>query len=350
MQPSTLLPSQVRELYYSHGAFSLICFLDGVKPDSIAIRRPITCETLIKSKAKQLGFGKPTSGFIFDSNWGTVHLDYRSAAIYCHDVRHGAHAVYGAIWRKWSAQNGHYGYPITDETGATDNAGTHIRYNVFSRTNAIYWTGQHGAFLIYGDIYRRWLSIGDVKSSVGYPITDETGSGNYGGRYNDFSNGMIYWHAGTSWVHVGGLPESITWKWDPIKLNEVTGSNIVTIYSNGNVNWVSHMHDHIALKYEWAIGWVLVDADGTAVSLTKSGTVGPNLSGIPIFGGPKHDNNIDTTVYNSVISDNWRAWVAWNHGSGKAHNSLRIVSLIKDIINDIQQVYPYVTTAIAILS
>ena len=279
-----------------------------------------------------------------------MHLDYPSAAIYCHDVTNGAHAVYGDIWRKWSKQNGHYGYPITDETSANDNAGTYIRYNIFSQANAIYWTPQYNASLIYGDIYQRWLSIGDVKSSVGYPITDESRSGIYGGRYNDFINGMIYWHAGTSWVHVGGIPDSISWTWNPINLDDVTGSNTITISSNGDVHWVSNIHADTIIEFDWAVGWVLVDADGTAVSLAQSGTVGPNLSGIPIIGGPTNDNNIDTTVYNSVIEDNWRAWVAWNYGYGSARNSLDIGDIINDIIQAVKQVYPIVTAVIAILS
>ena len=313
---------------------------------------PTTCELLIEAKATQLAqnVGTPTSGYISDSNWGTVHKDYAWGAIYCHDTTNGAHAVYGEIFLKWSAQNGYYGYPITDETGATDNVGTTIRYNVFSQANAIYWTAQHGAFLIYGDIYQRWLSIGDVKSSVGYPITDETGSGNYGGRYNDFSNGMIYWHAGTSWVHVGGLPESITWTWNPISLNDVTGSNTITIFSNGNAQWISNIHDDIAIEFDWQVGWVLVDADGTAISLYQSGSVGPNWSGIPIFGGPTNDNNIDTTVNNPVISENWRAWVAWNYGYGRASNSIDWTDLLNQIISVVKEVYPIVAGVISVLA
>ena len=293
--------------------------------------------------------GAPISGFIADSNWGTVHKNYAKGAIYCHDITNGAHAVYGDIWRKWSAQDGDYGYPITDQIGTTDNAGITVKYSIFSLANAIYWTAQYGAFLIYGDIYQRWLSIGDVKSEVGFPITDETGSGNYGGRYNDFVEGMIYWHAGTSWVHVGGLPDSITWTWDQIHLDHVTGSNAVTISSNGDAHWVSHLHDKIFIEFNWQIGWALVDADGTVITLAQSGTVGPNFSGTPIVGGPKNDNNIDTTVHNSVISENWRAWVAWNYGNGNANNSIDIKGLINEVVGVVKQVYPIATVVIAVL-
>jgi hypothetical protein len=219
-----------------------------------------------------------------------------------------------------------------------------------SQANAIYWTAQHGAFLIYGDIYQRWLSIGDVKSSVGYPVTDETGSGNYGGRFNDFTNGMIYWHAGNSWVHVGGLPSSLTWTWNPINLGDVTGSNTITISSNGDANWVSNIHDNSVLEFGWSVGWVLVDADGTAVTLYQSGTVGPNLSGI--FGGPTNDNNIDTTVSNSVISENWRAWVAWNYGTALGNSGVDIPiigSIINELVQIAKKVAPVIVAIISVL-
>ena len=205
--------------------------------------------------------------------------------------------------------------------------------------------------MIYGDIYQRWLSIGDVKSSVGYPLTDETGSGNYGGRYNDFTNGMIYWHAGTSWVHVGGLPDTITFPWNNgINMGDVTGSNTITISSNGNAHWVSHIHDDLAVEFNWQIGWILVDADGTAITLYQSGNVGPNWSGIPIFGGPTNDNNIDTTVNNAVIRDNWRAWVAWNYGYGSASTSIDWTDMFNEIVSVAKQVVPIVEGVIAVLA
>ena len=291
--------------------------------------------------------GKPISGFITDDNWGTVHKNYVKGAIYCHDTTNGAYAVYGAVYRKWLEQDGNYGYPITDQIGTTDNAGTTVKYSVFSQSNAIYWTAQYGAFLIYGDIYQRWLSIGDVKSEVGFPITDETDSGNFGGRYNDFANGMIYWHAGTSWVHVGALPTRLKWVWNPIHLKEVTGSSTVILHDNGAAHWVSHLHDKIFIAYNWEIVWAFTNADGTIITFDKKGTVGPNWSGTPIFDGPKHDSDVDIMIHSSVLSDNWRAFVAWNYGSGHATNTLgsgvwhEAVDAVKKVAPYVGAVYPY---------
>jgi hypothetical protein len=309
------------------------------------IRFP-TCESAINAKATQLqaNVGTATSGFITDSNMGTIHKNYEWGAVYCHDISSGAHAVYGEIWLKYKTTT-NYGYPITDETGTTDNSGTTIRYNTFSQGNGIYWTAQHGAFLIYGDIYQRWMSIGNTKSVVGYPVTDETGSGTHGGRYNDFTLGTIYWHAGNSYVHTGALPSSLTFTWNPISLDNVAGSNTITFSSNGNARWQSNMHDDVPWPYDWSIAWVFMDADGTSLSLSQHGSVGPNLGW---FG--TNDANVDTTVNNAEISANWRAWVAMNAWRARADSSLDFLALVEDLWNDFEAVYPYVAAAISILS
>jgi hypothetical protein len=276
---------------------------------------------------------------------GTIHKNYQWGAVYCHDIAQGAHAVYGEIWLKFKATP-NYGYPITDETTAYDNANTYIRYNTFSQGNAIYWTPATGAHLIYGDIYARWLSIGGTKSVVGYPITDETGSGTHGGRYNDFSLGMIYWHPGWTYVHTGPIPSSLTFNWPSIGLGDVSGSCSITFSSDGKARWQSHMHDSMPWgPYDWSVSWVLMSADGTALSLAQHGSVGPNLA---IFG--VNDANVDTTVSNAEISQNWRAWVAMTQWKAQADTSFAWLTMIEDLWNEIKQIYPYVAAVISILA
>jgi hypothetical protein len=150
-------------------------------------------------------------------------------------------------------------------------------------------------------------------------------------------------------VHPGGLPDSLTWTWDPVNLNDVDGRSSVTIYSNGNAHWVSHMHDHILVEFNWELGWVLVDADGTAVTLVRSGTVGPNWSGV---GGSTNDNDVDDTVFNAVIRDNWRAWVAWNYVHAVAYNGVNIPfigGVIQELVQIAEQVYPVLAAIISVL-
>jgi hypothetical protein len=313
-------------------------------PPPSALGTLYQCEALIEAKATSLAasLGSATSGYLPDTNWGTVHKTYQSGAIYCLDPSSGAHAVYGQIWEKWTAQNGNYGYPITDETGTTDLAGNAIRFNIFAQgtaTMAIYWTPAHGACMIHGDIYGRWLSIGDVKSSIGFPITDETGSGSYGGRYNDFSNGMIYWNSGSSWVYDGPIPDTLTYNQNAIAFeSDVSGSNTITFDINGNVRWVSDLHVSSSNFYIWELGWILVDADQTAISLYQSSDV---------FSGT--DDIIDTVSYNNaVIANNWRAWVVsdygryrgdvqpWDSGDGTVNKD----NLFFELTEDVQADYP----------
>ncbi len=119
----------------------------------------------------------------------------------------GTHQVCGAILAKYQALGGpssFLGYPTTDETGTPDGAG---RFNDFSNGGAIYWTAATGAWSIHGAILGKWASMGWERSVLGYPTSDETGAPDGVGRFNDFSNsGSIYWTPGTgAWSIHGAI-------------------------------------------------------------------------------------------------------------------------------------------------
>ncbi|TKG69918.1 PQQ-dependent sugar dehydrogenase [Prauserella endophytica] len=110
----------------------------------------------------------------------------------------GAHGIWGEIRKKWASlgwENGPLGYPTTDETATPDGRG---RYNHFSKTGSIYWTAATGAHGIWGEIRKRWAALGWENGPLGYPTTDERVTPDGRGRYNHFSKtGSIYWTAGT---------------------------------------------------------------------------------------------------------------------------------------------------------
>jgi hypothetical protein len=251
-------------------------------------------------------------------------------------------------WKTLPSIGAPQGYPLCDESGATAKDGTGLRFNIFSQGNAIYWTPQHGAFVIYGQIYEAWLGVGGVSSDVGYPLTDETGSGTHGGRFNDFSNGMIYWNSGRSYVHIGALPTSLSWTWNPISLNDVTGSATITFSNNGNAHWVSNIHDDIPFPFNWQVGFVFVDADGTSIGLSQQGSVGPNWSPF----GNTNDANTDVTTYNAEIKENWRAWVAATLWKSQAANSWNIpwLSVIETVWSDVQKIWPWIEPLLVALA
>ncbi|SFB45578.1 Glucose/arabinose dehydrogenase, beta-propeller fold [Amycolatopsis marina] len=101
----------------------------------------------------------------------------------------GAHGVWGAIRRRWAAlgwELGPMGYPTKDETTTPDRIG---RYNHFSKAASIYWTPTTGAHDVYGAIRRRWSALGWERSYLGYPTTGEYAVS--GGRRNNFQRGYI---------------------------------------------------------------------------------------------------------------------------------------------------------------
>jgi uncharacterized protein with LGFP repeats len=125
----------------------------------------------------------------------------------------GANSIHGAILDKWGAmgwENSVLGFPATDEGGTPDGVG---RFNQFSLAGSIYWTPATGAAEIHGAIRDKWASLGWERSFLGYPVTDETGTPDQTGRFNAFSstdnlnnnNGSIYWTPATAAHEVHGL-------------------------------------------------------------------------------------------------------------------------------------------------
>ena len=85
----------------------------------------------------------------------------------------GAHEVHGLIRAKWARldwEKSSLGYPVTDETSAPESSG---RYNHF-QYGSIYWkSGAAEAFEVHGAIRDKWASLGWERSPLGYPISDE---------------------------------------------------------------------------------------------------------------------------------------------------------------------------------
>lgn len=114
-------------------------------------------------------------------------------ALFC-----SAHAfafdVYGEIAKKWNslgAQNGFLGAPLNSETGTPDGIG---RFNHF-QGGSIYWTPATGPHEVHGAIRQKWASMGWERSHLGYPISDEEAMPDGKGRFSNFQGGTIFWSA-----------------------------------------------------------------------------------------------------------------------------------------------------------
>jgi hypothetical protein len=103
----------------------------------------------------------------------------------------GAFEVHGAIRDKWSSlgwEQSTLGYPITDESGTPDGVG---RYNHF-QWGSIYWHPDLGAWEIHGSIREKWASLGWEQSYLGYPTSDQTQDADKS-WFNTFQGGIIRW-------------------------------------------------------------------------------------------------------------------------------------------------------------
>jgi uncharacterized protein with LGFP repeats len=66
--------------------------------------------------------------------------------------------------------------------------------------SAIYWSPETGAHVIEGEILTLWRTMGAEKSSLGYPISNETNTPDGNGRMIHFQYGDIVWHDDTGLV------------------------------------------------------------------------------------------------------------------------------------------------------
>lgn len=144
-----------------------------------------------------------------------------------------AFAVYGAIGDKYNALGGPggvMGQPLSDEADAPYGG----RFNNF-QNGAIYWHPSIGAFAVWGAISAKWNEQNGV--GYGYPITDELGTPDGRGRFNHFRA-----------IHLEGAPEASIY-WTP-----ETGAH--AIYGAIRGKWAQ-------LGWETFLGYPITDELGT---------------------------------------------------------------------------------------
>jgi uncharacterized protein with LGFP repeats len=157
----------------------------------------------------------------------------------------GAWSIHGLILDKWASmgwETSVLGYPVTDETGTPDGIG---RFNHFENDGSIYWTLATGAWSIHGATYDKWASMGWERSVLGYPVTDETGTPDGIGRFNHFSNdGSIYWtpSAGAWSIHGLILDKWASMGWETSVLGYPVTDETGTPDGIGQFNQFSSTH------------------------------------------------------------------------------------------------------------
>jgi uncharacterized protein with LGFP repeats len=118
--------------------------------------------------------------------------------------------VYGEIGKKYQSLGGPSGFlgdPLTDELGTPDGVG---RFSHF-QGGSIYWSPQTQACEVHGAIPEKWAAMGWERSYLGYPISDESAMGDGLGRYSNFQGGSIFWSpkTGPHAMHSAIMPKWI---------------------------------------------------------------------------------------------------------------------------------------------
>lgn len=110
---------------------------------------------------------------------------------------HGAHFVQlsGGIGTKWTLGGGveALGWPVDDESCRLTGGGCR---QSFSGHRTIYWTSSTGARTVntWGAIGKTWTAAERERGSLGYPVTDEVGTGTV---HQKFQRGLVTWSRAT---------------------------------------------------------------------------------------------------------------------------------------------------------
>ena len=108
----------------------------------------------------------------------------------------GPRSMMGAVLDKYEALGGpvasDLGFPITSEVRGL--AGPDSRVSTFSASDKplIYWTADHGAYVVRGAINAAWDKLGSSGGALGVPIGDETYDGELATQA--FSGGKVSWN------------------------------------------------------------------------------------------------------------------------------------------------------------
>lgn len=140
--------------------------------------------------------GYPTGGEL-NAHDGVGRYQVFEHSVYNWHPSTGAHEVHGAIQQRYAELGGSaWGYPITDETKASDGVGrfNHFRDVATGEEKSIYWHPDTGAHPVEGLVRTRWSEMGWERSYLGYPRGDErplNGAGRVTYRQQPFTGGRM---------------------------------------------------------------------------------------------------------------------------------------------------------------
>ena len=118
-----------------------------------------------------------------------------------------------------------------------------VGYRQMYQQGAIYWSPTTGACAVHGAIFQKWASMGYEKSSLGYPTTNELGSGptatavldNTPQRTSYFQNGSITWNQTTGPVVQGVAMLKATAAVPSFHIEKIRSQHTDTLYATSKI-------------------------------------------------------------------------------------------------------------------
>lgn len=141
--------------------------------------------------------GTPGSGTTGGGTGGTTSGGTGSSGSGANDIG----GTIGVVYRQLGGASGPLGNVKTQEGNANPSPlGTkgRMRYFTYGQID-LHSTGrfQGQAFAVYGEIGRKYDSLGGTKSRLGFPVANEMSVPTSGtkGRYQPFEDGLMVWHS-----------------------------------------------------------------------------------------------------------------------------------------------------------
>ena len=211
-----------------------------------------------------------------------------------------------AILNLWTALGGATSF-LGSQVGELGSCPDGIGYYNHFQGGSIYWSPSTGAHEVHGEIRNKWEALSWERGFLGYPVTDETGTGTSetGGRYNDFQGGTIYWSpvagARDSQGAVRGLLHfDAGYIGFPAGIAAGGGAQI-TLSADGGVEFQGSMHDSGAAAYNYSVAVAVIDADNRAYTVGRTG----NIAGT--FESGSSDDPWSGSGPNPLVAANWRS-------------------------------------------
>ncbi|MCX8561524.1 hypothetical protein OS122_11580 [Mycolicibacterium mucogenicum] len=107
----------------------------------------------------------------------------------------GAHAITGDVLAKYRAAGGpqgDLGFPASNETDGGISPKSRIATFAAADNPAIFWTPEHGAFVVRGAMNAAWDKLGGATGKLGAPTADQTVDGDVVSQ--KFTGGSISWN------------------------------------------------------------------------------------------------------------------------------------------------------------